>query len=906
VIETEEDIDYEIEHTISNKEAMYDMIHSIHNFIRNNGGGYGMNALKLFSLFYGLCKIELKANENEKKKIKLKTETYKELGLSDKCLFSNIRNTINEKKEKGFQYIKKEVLKELYTNKITKEMLYYPINDLNIDFVFSLINMIDKLCQMEVELNFQLAGKIYEYFIGRDQSAIQELGAYFTDRPITNYIYEDLLKPELDENGNVPTMIDMFGGSGGFTIGYLNYLNTHNDIDWSKQLNSVYHFDMNIDVVRYAMLEFYCITGQFPSKDNMASTNSFTSEFNKKKFKYICTNPPYGGDKIEKTEEIIISEMIKKEIQEYFKQKYKIKTMKQISKFEITDKSELNKRKQYDYVYDKIKEFEKEKEKKTVNLDNSANRFKEYAKDNEINGSKCKDKEAVSFLMMMDMLDVGGTAVGVLKEGLFFDSKYKHLREHLIENFNVSKVVSIDASQFENTSTKTSIIMFSNTGKTEKINFYELVIDKDLKTTIEEDDNGVYVMKTIEGRINSVSDKFLTSATYEDIVKNEYTLNHKKYNKVELKPGDGYKMVKLGDIVDIVNGFAFKKNDFIKNGTKVVKIKNVKNGVIELNSIDSFVEYNKTYSKYLLINNDIVLSLTGKNGNSCSIGKYNNTTNDKVLLNQRLCILRNVKINSTYLISLFNNILIDYINKTTQDGSIQCNISSKDIENLQLPIPEDKQKMIDWVKKIDKPYNKIQECKNKIKELEAQVQTDIQKILDENETEEVALGELCEINNKLIKRYNTNYGKSSGKYNFHTGTSNVKYYCDTYNINKYTIIINKTNGSGKCNINLDKFISCAKQTYILQHKIETVTIFIYYILTKKINELEKGYIGACHKNLSYDFLNSFKITLPKDRKLLDTLNPLFEEIDKYNDELPKQEEKYNKYLQQLRQEAIKE
>jgi hypothetical protein len=46
--------------SISNKEAMYDMIHSIHNFIRNNGGGYGMNALKCFNLLYGLCKIEIK------------------------------------------------------------------------------------------------------------------------------------------------------------------------------------------------------------------------------------------------------------------------------------------------------------------------------------------------------------------------------------------------------------------------------------------------------------------------------------------------------------------------------------------------------------------------------------------------------------------------------------------------------------------------------------------------------------------------------------------------------------------------------------------------------------------------------------------------------------------------------
>jgi type I restriction-modification system DNA methylase subunit len=867
VIETEEDIDYEIEHTISNKEAMYDMIHSIHNFIRNNGGGYGMTALKCFSLLYGLCKIELNGH-------------FKKTGLSDNCKFSYIKQKFDENVETGWELLIDDIVNdEIYNSDKVKYFLAdtFPTTMSPKD-VKRLINMIDKLCQMEVELNFQLAGKIYEYFIGRDQSAIQELGAYFTDRPITNYIYEDLLKPELDENGNVPTMIDMFGGSGGFTIGYLNYLNTHNDIDWSKQLNSVYHFDMNIDVVRYAMLEFYCITGQFPSKDNMASTNSFTSEFNKKKFKYICTNPPYGGDKIEKTEEIIISEIIKKEIQEYFKQKYKIKTMKQISKFEITDKKEKIKLKQYEYVYDKIKEFEKEKEKKTVNLNNSANRFKEYAKENKINGSKCKDKEAVSFLMMMDMLDEGGTAVGVLKEGLFFDIKYKHLREHLIENFNVSKVVSIDASQFENTTTKTSIIMFSNTGKTEKIDFYELVIDKDLKTTIEEDDNGVYVMKTMEGRINSVSDKFLTSATYEDIVKNEYTLNHKKYNKVELKPGDGYKMVKLGDVVD-----------FLPKSKRLANFANDTGKYRYYSSGSKILKCDKADYK----DKDIII--IGHSGEGCIF--YDNTFStlltNHLLYNENKYMLKYIYYD---LLSLWKEFYY-----SSYDGSTVKNTSDKNITIFKVPIPEDEQKMIEWVKKIDKPYNKIQECKNKIKELEAQVQTDIQKLLDENETEEVALGELCELNtgiyiskNKFVK----------GVYPV-IGGGNITKYINKYN-RENDFIINKDGISKDCikYIPGKFFLNHHGWTFIMKNNESKK--YLYY---KLINVMEYIYnlsASSNQKGINQKSFYNFKITLPKDRTKIDTLNPLFEEIDKYNDELPKQEEKYNKYLQQLRQEAIKE
>jgi len=45
---------------ISNKEALRDKIHEIHNFLRNNGAGYGMNALKVFNILYGLKRIEEK------------------------------------------------------------------------------------------------------------------------------------------------------------------------------------------------------------------------------------------------------------------------------------------------------------------------------------------------------------------------------------------------------------------------------------------------------------------------------------------------------------------------------------------------------------------------------------------------------------------------------------------------------------------------------------------------------------------------------------------------------------------------------------------------------------------------------------------------------------------------------
>ncbi|ADO67549.1 putative type I restriction modification enzyme, M and S domains [Cafeteria roenbergensis virus] len=861
--------------SISSKEAMKDTIHEIHNFLRNNGAGYGMNALKLFTLFYGLAKIEVNGH-------------FEKTGLSDVCKFSNIRKEFKKNKEIGMDYLHENIFSEIYENNKVNKMLVCEIPESATPYLIKeLVFKVNNLIKKEQDMDFQLAGKIYEYFVGRDQSAISELGAYFTDRHITDYIYENIHSPILDDKGNVETMVDPFGGSGGFTLGYISYLkNKYQNINWTTDLSKIYHFDMNLDVVKYAMLEMYCLTGEFPQSEHLRTINSFKDDFKNQKgnmkFKNIFTNPPYGGDKITKSETTEKMELIKKHCEDFLKKKYKLKNMKQISNIKNIDSKDKAKLDQYDTIYKKLNEIKKENEAKTVSLLNSSPRFQLYAKQNKIDSSKCKDKEAVSFLMMMDLLEEGGTAVGVLKEGIFFDSKYKYLRQHCVENFKVEKVVSIDASQFENTSTKTSIIKFSNTGKTDQIEFYDLIIEKDDITEVQEQEDGTFEIVKIKGKITRVHDKLVSKATYQELVENEYTFNHKKYNKKKLIPGDGYKMVKLGDIVEFLPkskrkasfGKEIGKYNFYTSSDKVKKCDEA--------------DYNE---ECLII---------GTGGNSCIHYNKNkfSCSGDTILLKYN----KNIEYN--YFVF---NCIWDYL-LSQMNGSTIKHVTKNLLENFTIPIPTSDKKIKYWVDRINKPYNKIQECRDRLKELEDKVQEDIQTMLEENDTEEVELGVLCDINNKQIKRFNTSYGtKLKNKYRFYTGSANDIYYCNDFNIKDYVIILNKTNGSGKCNIFLDKKISCAKQTYICQSKNKEIeTIYLYYFLRKNKLKLEEGYIGACHKNLDINFLNKFKITLPKDRKLIDSLNPLFSEIDNLNEELPKQETLYQQYLDELKAEAIKE
>ena len=118
------------------------------------------------------------------------------------------------------------------------------------------------------------------------------------------------------------------------------------------------------------------------------------------------------------------------------------------------------------------------------------------------------------------------------------------------------------------------------------------------------------------------------------------------------------------------------------------------------------------------------------------------------------------------------------------------------------------------------------------------------------------------MNGKKYPSHDTSYGKEIGPYRFYTGGENNKLYIDNPDIDDMVIILNRTNGSGKCNIFLDSNCSVAKQTIVFACKSLTTTKFVYYYIYLNKDKMEKGYIGSNHKNLSNDFVNNFEIPLP--------------------------------------------
>lgn len=157
-----------------------------------------------------------------------------------------------------------------------------------------------------------------------------------------------------------------------------------------------------------------------------------------------------------------------------------------------------------------------------------------------------------------------------------------------------------------------------------------------------------------------------------------------------------WKEYRLGDLIELNNGFAFKSKDFIQNGIPVIKIKNVKPNRILLEDL-SFVSVETAQHKKCvkILPTDILITMTGnrKDGGSDSwVGKVALFKKEgKYLLNQRVSAIkvkRHDIINYKYLAYLLSSweSQLYFINNSNSSGG-QANISPEIVNNYIIYIP---------------------------------------------------------------------------------------------------------------------------------------------------------------------------------------------------------------------------
>ncbi len=191
----------------------------------------------------------------------------------------------------------------------------------------------------------------------------------------------------------------------------------------------------------------------------------------------------------------------------------------------------------------------------------------------------------------------------------------------------------------------------------------------------------------------------------------------------------------LGNRLKVISGYAFKSSDFLdikENNIPVVKIKNIKNGYVDIENDTQYVSNEKLNidDKFKVFNGDILISLTGSqitqpNSVVGRIAKCYFNDNQIALLNQRAgkFIINEEKLNKDFLFYLLSNDI--YKQKLALMGhgaASQANISPSQVESLEVYLP-DKVEEQQKIAKILSNYDDLIENNNKrIKILEEMAQ----------------------------------------------------------------------------------------------------------------------------------------------------------------------------------------
>ncbi|MEM3857988.1 MAG: N-6 DNA methylase [Candidatus Micrarchaeaceae archaeon] len=147
----------------------------------------------------------------------------------------------------------------------------------------NLYNILFKLKDLNLrELNEDYVGTIYEIYLKSKTTNCKDLGQYFTNRKIVNYMI-NMVNPQIGE-----TICDPAMGTGGFLAMYVKKLQS---INWSEYKNHIYGFDIDEEIANLATLNLFLQTGE--KFDNLACMDSLTSNINNK-FDVILSNLPMG------------------------------------------------------------------------------------------------------------------------------------------------------------------------------------------------------------------------------------------------------------------------------------------------------------------------------------------------------------------------------------------------------------------------------------------------------------------------------------------------------------------------------------------------------------------------------------------------------------------------------------
>lgn len=180
--------------------------------------------------------------------------------------------------------------------------------------------------------------------------------------------------------------------------------------------------------------------------------------------------------------------------------------------------------------------------------------------------------------------------------------------------------------------------------------------------------------------------------------------------------------VALGELCEILNGYAFKSKQYVGEGIRVIRIANVQKGYLEDSHPCFYPASEKgSIAQFLLYENDLLLSLTGNVGRVALLDKRFLPA----ALNQRVACLRikdESRLSKRYLFHCLNSTCFENKCVESANGIAQKNLSTVWLKGYKISVPQlDKQ--LEIARRFDLIQGQIDYAKAHLVKLDALVKS---------------------------------------------------------------------------------------------------------------------------------------------------------------------------------------
>ena len=158
-----------------------------------------------------------------------------------------------------------------------------------------MLEILDKVNMEQIDCQMDTLGWVYEQHLKYGSAAARDLGQFFTDRFICDYMVA-LCKPGFKSKGVPESVCDPSMGTGGFLTSYMKFYKKHHadkSVDWSVQNKEIHGCDTDPKVAGVARLNLFMESGGNRAI-NLRTHDSLYGDLTQTGYDLILANMPFG------------------------------------------------------------------------------------------------------------------------------------------------------------------------------------------------------------------------------------------------------------------------------------------------------------------------------------------------------------------------------------------------------------------------------------------------------------------------------------------------------------------------------------------------------------------------------------------------------------------------------------